>query len=124
MEEVWIKSEPIDEESTANFYKHPEGDVSIVETEPSTVDSYIAEETEDFSMECEVTFDEFKNNPSPILSADRVTALHSRNKETSGHEVHQNLFSCVECGKGFNQRSSLSRHKRFHTGNELSCENV
>lgn len=123
---MWIKSEPIDEESIANFYKQPEGDVSIVKTEPSIVDSYIEGETEDFSIECEVTFDEFENIPSPILSSHRVTEPHLRNKETSGPEVNQrkrNLFSC-ECGKQFNQRSSLNRHKLFHTRKKsYSCDN-
>lgn len=109
---VWIKTEPVDIETSAYFDIKCEDGISVVKVEPST-DSVTTEGLfpETVSIKSETTIGD--NECTPLSKTMQLTK-----KTGSGKR-----FSCSICGASFAQKQNLEYHQRKHTGERpFSCD--
>lgn len=112
MDEVWIKTEPVDGESSVYIQIKREDGISIVKTEPlrATVSLTTEDESpETVDIKSEITFGDYECTPQNF----DVEFTKNDNQYSSAADKR---FNCVECGAIFNTKFKLDDHKRKHTG--------
>lgn len=105
MENVWIKNEPFDVESSAYCEITCENRISIVKTEPLTEEEY----PETVDIKSEITLGDYECIPQNI-----GVELAKNEKQYSA--AGDKNFNCIECGAIFAKNYRLEEHKRKHTG--------
>ncbi|XP_037034925.1 zinc finger protein OZF-like isoform X2 [Bradysia coprophila] len=130
IEQVWFNSEPADDEPNGYFYTKTEDGVDIVDGKPPPEISFSDEESSNVLIKSEITFDAFECMPaSDVLEITddaepefidtlgaKETAAILDTKRSEQADTGKSWFSCDECGKEFNMKGSLNRHKMVHLG--------
>lgn len=115
MEEVWIKNEPVDVESSAYCEVTCENGISVVKTDPllATVSLTTEEEyPETVDIKSEITFGDYECTPQNLY-------VELTKKEKQHSTTGDRRFKCDECGAKFAKNYQLEQHKFTHTGMTL-----
>ena len=111
MEEVWIKTQPVDVESSAYFVIKCEDGIGAAKIEPTMpVVSFTTEEVslEAVSVKSEVTSNEYESYEcTPQKVAMQLTNSDKQNSIASVERFH-----CAEIAR----KNQLEQHKRKHSG--------
>lgn len=112
MEEVMIKNEPVETESTENFHSKCEDSLSIGTSEsPTALFEDLALET--VNIKSEVDLGDYECTPS---SDNTLSQLG----QTVEHKIIDNLktFGCDQCDATYSNQNNLQIHKRKHSGSK------
>lgn len=116
MEEVWIKTEPVDVESSAYFHIKYVDDLGTAKAEPTT--PIVTFTTDEVSSEAaEITFNECERT----THNNEVQLTNNVKQNTT---ISDKPFHCIECGARYASSRTLQAHLVTHTGTKPFCCNI
>lgn len=120
-EQVWIKVEQTDGESTTYFHIKSEEGISITDADPFTeTATYTVKE---ISPEIGIVKSEICDDGDEFILPTDTKNEKNKLKMRKRRSISNAVIKCDECGKVFSQRSSLNRHMFMHTGEKpFECD--